>query len=112
MKKILPFLGVTIWLSGCSTFDQANVLRQSIDRGDIEGMTKENKFSISFPKNYHRGPYSKIDGLNVAIKKGTYEGQNATFFLGKSRQNGEWEIFSVMVEKDGIWQHIPINNIK
>ncbi|UCG46816.1 MAG: hypothetical protein JSU94_15095 [Phycisphaerales bacterium] len=49
-----------------------------------------------------------VDDLNVRVTQGSYKGLNATFFLGKSRQTGEWEVFSAMVEKDGKWESLPV----
>ncbi len=107
MKKSAVITSLAVCLSGCATLEKIEAIDQGVDQGRIQGMTEENKFAYSVP-DFHKGPYAGVEDLNVKVTEGPYKGLNATFFLGKSRQTGEWEVFSAMVEKDGKWESLPV----
>jgi len=108
MKMLAVVISLAVCLCGCTTLDKIDVIDQDVDQGYVQGMTEENKFAYSIP-NFHKGPYTGIDDVNVKVIEGPYKGMNATFFLGKSRENGEWEVFFVMIMKqDGKWKSLPV----
>ena len=92
MRKSVVAISLAVCLSGCALLDKIEAIGQDVDQGRVQGMTEENEFAYSIP-NFHKGPY---------------RGLNATFFLGKSRESGQWEVFYAMVEKDGKWESIPV----
>lgn len=111
MKKFAVAIGMAACLSGCSTAHKVDAIRHDVDAGRVKGMAKETRFAFAFP-NFHEGPYAEVDDFNVKIEEGTYKGQNATFFLGKSHDSGKWEVISVMIQKNGKWEAIPLTLVK
>ena len=107
MRKSAVVISLAVCLSGCAILDKIEAIGQDVDQGRVQGMTEENEFAYSIP-NFHKGPYRGIDDVNVRVVKGPYRGLNATFFLGKSRESGQWEVFYAMVEKDGKWESLPV----
>ena len=115
MKTAMTLIAVVLLSSGCALIDKVNAIRGAADAEQIAGMDKDTEFiwalRMSIPtilSDTHPGPYRSIDDLNVIVHTGKYMGQNATFFLGKSRETGTWEVFSVMVKKEGKWEAIPL----
>ena len=113
MKTVITIITAATLLVGCAIPQQIKVTRQAVDAGRIQEMDKETKFQFSYTIPFgmtgiHSGPYSSLDNLNIKVESGVYIGKNATFFIGKSRETNEWEVFSVMVEEDGKWRAIPL----
>ena len=83
----------------------------AVEQGRVQGMTDETEFTYAIP-NTHKGPYSKMDRYNLVFQNPDRAGGNATFFLGKSRKTGEWEVFLIMVwgKETGLkWKAIPVD---
>lgn len=117
MKTTIMLIVAATLLAGCSPTLKMNVIREAVDAGRIQEMDKETIFQYSvgvgIPSGMsgtHPGPYRSLDDVNVKAVTGKYMGKNATFFLGKSRETDEWEVFSVMVEEDGKWRAIPLRS--
>jgi len=115
MKTAMTLIAVVLLSSGCALIDKVNAIRTAADAEQIAGMPKDTEFiwalRMSIPtilSDTHPGPYRSIDDFNVIVHTGKYAGQKATFFLGKSRETGTWEVFSVMVEKEGKWEAVPL----
>ncbi len=112
MKTVILIVAITL-IFGCVPFHKMNTVREAIDTGLIHGMDRDTKFSYTFSipgGATHPGPYSSVDYINVKVETGKYMGKNATFFVGKSRETGLWEIFNVMVEEEGKWRKIPLQS--
>jgi len=107
MRKSVVLISLAVCLSGCAILDKIDAIDQDVDQGRVQGMTEENKFAYGIP-NFHKGPYAGVDDVNVHVMEGPYKGLKATFFLGKSRERGQWEVFYAMVEKDGKWESIAV----
>jgi hypothetical protein len=115
MKIIIALIAAATLLAGCATSHKMKVIQHAVDAGRIQGMDKGTKFQYTFGiplgmSGTHPGPYRSLDDFNVKVETGKYMGKNATFFLGKSRETDEWEVFSVMVEEDGKWRAIPLRS--
>jgi hypothetical protein len=117
MKTAMTLIAVVLLSCGCALKDKVNAIRTTADAEQIAGMDNDTQFSwginLSVPavlSDTHPGPYCSIDDFNVKVHTGKYTGQNATFFLGKSRETGTWEVFSVMVKKEGKWEAIPLTS--
>jgi hypothetical protein len=115
MKIMTALIAAAILLAGCATSHKMKVIRQTVDTGRIQGMDKGTTFQYTFGitlgmSGTHPGPYRSLDDFNVKVETGKYMGKNATFFLGKSRETDEWEVFRVMVEEDGKWHVIPLSS--
>jgi hypothetical protein len=105
------------WLCGCSTAGKMRAMEnamKAVDQGRVQGMTDDTEFTYSIP-NSHNGPYSDIDRYNLVFQNRDKTGGNATFFLGKSRKSGEWEVFLIMIwgKETGLkWKALPVNAIE
>ena len=115
MKTAGAVIVAAVFLTGCATTDKVDAIRKARDSGLIQGMDKDAQMSyvlgMGIPNGVsetHPGPYRSIDQMNVKVHTGLYAGKNATFFLGKSRKTGEWEVFSLMIQKDKAWALIPV----
>ena len=107
MKKSVVVIVIAVCLSGCSTIHKLEAIDQGVKAGRVQGMKKYTAMTWNLPSP-HKGPYAKVDDLNVKFKLENDKEQNATFFLGKSRETGKWEVFYVMFLKDGKWETIPV----
>ena len=107
MKKSIMIIVIAVCLSGCSTIHKLNAITRVVKAGRVEGMKEYKGVCWNLPNN-HKGPYAKVDDLNVTFTLVNDEEQYATFFLGKSRETGKWEVFYVMFLKDGKWEPIPV----
>jgi hypothetical protein len=117
MKTKITLIVAVVLLAGCATGPKMYVIREAVDAGRIQEMDKETifQYSVGFGipsgiSGTHPGPYRSLDDVNVKAVTGKYMGKNATFFLGKSRETDQWEVFSVMVEEDGKWRAIPLRS--
>jgi hypothetical protein len=103
-----------IFLPGCCSTEKVLAIRDAVDQGRITGMDKDVRFvggygfGLCGRVNAYPGPYSSIDHYDVLAQKGDYDGKHVSFFLGKSRQTGKWEVFCVMVQQDSGWLLIPV----
>jgi uncharacterized protein YceK len=115
MKTAMTLIAAVLLVSGCGLASKTDAIRGAADAEQITGMDKDTQFmwamKLRMPtllSDTHPGPYRSIDDFNVNVDTGKYMGRNATFFLGKSRETGTWEVFCVMVEEEGKWQALPL----
>lgn len=117
MKTTAVVIVAAMFLAGCAVTDKVDAIAKARDGGLIQGMDKDTRMSyrldMGIPSGLseiHPGPYRSIDQFNVKLYTGLYAGKNATFFVGKSRETAEWEVFSLMVQQDGKWLSIPVQS--
>ena len=115
MKTAMTLIAAALLVGGCGFGSKINAIRAAADAERIAGMDEDTQFMWTMKmcvptllSDTHPGPYRSIDDFNVKVRTGKYAGRKATFFLGKSRETGTWEVFCVMVEEEGKWQALPL----
>ena len=115
MKTTATAVVVVVLLSGCTIPEKLVAVRDARDGGRIAGMDKDSEIQWSggyaFPVGWtemHPGPYRSVDEVNAVIAKGPYALKSATFFVGKSRETGRWDVFCVMIQQGDKWLVIPV----
>ena len=96
MKKLIMVILIATCLSGCATAHKLVAVKEAIQHdvnaGRVQGTNKHTALTWNLP-NLHKGPYAAVDDFNVTfVEKGTDKKQNATFFLGKSRDCADLDI--------------------
>ncbi len=102
---------VTIAATGCDAFLLAKAARDSIDKGQVQGLTSQDKFDFTLPDQIE-GPFTDTQVLNCGILEGTYKGCHASFIMGRQRTTGKWEIIAAYVERDGKWSPLALQTGK
>ena len=108
-RAILLCLAI-VWAAGCSSLSRMQATRDAVDKGLVEGLCASNHFVAvpwSFPSK-PLGPYSELGGVTAQVTNGPDGGHTYVFYLGKSRQTKNWEVFSSMVWRDGQWQPVAV----
>jgi len=109
MKRIIWLLTVISLLNGCSTVTKTKAVQSAVDQGIFKNIDRDSTFSITVP-SAHSGAYKSVDQLNFIINDKNDKAQNASAILGKSRKTGEWEVLRILVNHDGQWSTLPLNN--
>ncbi len=110
MKRTVLMVLAIFCLAGCAGLHRMEATRDSIDKGLVQGIAPSSHFDAipwSFPSK-PLGPYSKLGGLTAYFTNGPDGGHTYVFYLGKSRQTKEWEVFASMIYMDGKWEPVPV----
>ncbi len=85
-------------MGGCSVIDQGFALKEAIDSGKIEGITKadipERGLSWTCPDS-HKGEFSRVDILNVVVLDKQGGSENWSAIVGLPRGKKDWEVIYV-----------------
>jgi hypothetical protein len=108
MKPLIASLAVAIACAlsgGCVTKDpDLPLIAQTFQEKHPEYL---DAIPWSFPAK-PLGPYSKLGGLTAYFTNAPDGGRTYVFYLGKSRQTKEWEVFASMMYRDGKWEPVPV----
>ncbi len=110
MKRTLLMSLAMVWLAGCTSIHRLEATRDAVDKGLVEGIPPSSRFEAipwSMPAK-PLGPYSKLGGLTAYFTNAPDGGRTYVFYLGKSRQTKEWEVFASMMYRDGKWEPVPV----
>ncbi len=113
MKKIIissALAALCIIAFGCASIKRLEATADAIHEGLVAGLSSSNHFDAipwSFPGK-PLGPYTKLGGLTASVTDGPDSGRTYVFFLGKSRETKDWEVFSSMKWQDGKWELVPV----
>lgn len=106
MRKLVFFIGATLLQIGCTTVPQSRAIQAVVERGDYEGVNKDDRFYVTVPAS-HPGPFSSVDMLNFKTGDKKFRDGEMSAILGKSRKTGEWEVLMLMGNKNGSWVTLP-----
>jgi len=110
MKRILIVCLGAWCVAGCSSINRAEATKAAIDKGLVQGIPASSHLNAivwGFPGK-PPGPYGKLGGLTAFIPNGPDSADTYVFYLGKSRETKDWEVFASMVWKDGKWEPVPV----
>ena len=111
MKRILIVCLGAWCVAGCSSVNRAEATKAAIDKGLVQGIPASSHLKAiiwGFPGK-PPGPYGKLGGLTAFITtNGPDSARTYVFYLGKSRETKDWEVFASMVWKDGKWEPVPV----
>ena len=108
-RTLIISLGA-LCVTGCSSLNRGQATRDAIDKGLVGGLSASNHFNAtvwSFPAK-PLGPYTKLGGLTACVTNSPDSGRTFVFYLGKSRETKDWEVFASMIWQDGKWEPVPV----
>ena len=100
-------------LGGCAAFAQGRALKEAIDSGQIEGITKDSLAEHGMLYTYptiHSGEFSRTDTLNVRAHTADGKTEYWCAVMGLSRADKKWKVvYLSRYTRDG-WRACRLRN--